>query len=597
MMLGGEVVDRLTAAKAVLADFLDRRVGDRVGLLVFGQRAYALTPLTLDRDSVREQLQDSVIGLAGRETAIGDTIGLAVKRLRTQPAEQRVLILLTDGVNTAGLLDPLKAAELAHDEGVRIHTIAFGGEGEGMSVFGFRVPMPGGADQEIDEATLQRIATLTGGRAFRARDTEQLAGIYAEIDRLEPIRRPGQSVRPRVERYPWPLAAALACALLAFAWPRTAARRRRRAGSQRDGRRVLVRAVRFPFPAPAVAVGAAGIAAAGVVVARAAPARQRVARRRSIRTCCRICSTCAAGAREWPHRCCWPCAASALAVLALAGPTWRKVDQPLLQGQAPLVIALDLSSAVLANDLPPSRLLQARAKIGALLRAACRRPGRAGGLCRRCLHRRAADRRCRQRRAVPRRAGARRDAGRRQPRRARDRMVDEAAQAGRIRARRHPVADRPRQQCRTLRRHRRGARRLPCLGARPRQRARCVLPEGRWRDRAHASRRRVAAHARRCRQRRIPRTDSGPARRHVARRAEVRSHRRRGHARTEDQCLAGRRLLAAAAADAAGAARVPSRRRAGGVAVVRLAALATVAGGRARHRIGRLVAARRPTPA
>jgi len=223
MMLGGEVVDRLTAAKAVLADFLDRRVGDRVGLLVFGQRAYALTPLTLDRDSVREQLQDSVIGLAGRETAIGDTIGLAVKRLRTQPAEQRVLILLTDGVNTAGLLDPLKAAELAHDEGVRIHTIAFGGEGEGMSVFGFRVPMPGGADQEIDEATLQRIATVTGGRAFRARDTEQLAGIYAEIDRLEPIRRPGQSVRPRVERYPWPLAAALACALLAFAWPRSVA--------------------------------------------------------------------------------------------------------------------------------------------------------------------------------------------------------------------------------------------------------------------------------------------------------------------------------------------------------------------------------------
>ena len=223
MMLGGEVVDRLTAAKAVLADFLDRRVGDRVGLLVFGQRAYALTPLTLDRDSVREQLQDSVIGLAGRETAIGDVIGLAVKRLRTQPAEQRVLILLTDGVNTAGLLDPLKAAELAHDERVRIHTIAFGGEGEGMSVFGFRVPMPGGADQEIDEATLQRVATVTGGRAFRARDTEQLAGIYAEIDRLEPIRRPGQSVRPRVERYPWPLAAALACALLAFAWPRSAA--------------------------------------------------------------------------------------------------------------------------------------------------------------------------------------------------------------------------------------------------------------------------------------------------------------------------------------------------------------------------------------
>jgi Ca-activated chloride channel family protein len=113
MRLGGRVVDRLTAAKAVLADFLDRREGDRVGLLVFGQRAYALAPLTLDRDTVRDQLLDSVVGLAGRETAIGDAIGLAVKRLDAQSAQQRVLVLLTDGVNTSGLLDPLKAADIA----------------------------------------------------------------------------------------------------------------------------------------------------------------------------------------------------------------------------------------------------------------------------------------------------------------------------------------------------------------------------------------------------------------------------------------------------------------------------------------------------
>lgn len=215
MELGGNVVDRLTAAKAVLADFLDRRAGDRVGLLVFGDRAYTLTPLTLDRDSVRDQLADSVVGLAGRATAIGDAIGLAVKRLRTQPADQRVVILLTDGVNTAGTLAPDKAAELAKSEHVRVHTIAFGGEG-GLTVFGFRLPMPGGGD-EIDEAGLQRIAQQTGGRFFRARDTESLAGIYAEIDRLEPVQRPGQSVRPRIERYAWPLGGALVLALLAFA--------------------------------------------------------------------------------------------------------------------------------------------------------------------------------------------------------------------------------------------------------------------------------------------------------------------------------------------------------------------------------------------
>jgi len=221
MTLGGQVVDRLTAAKAVLADFLDRRGGDRVGLLVFGQRAYTLTPLTLDITSVRQQLEDSVVGLAGRETALGDALALSVKRLQSQPADQRVVVLLTDGVNTAGVLDPDKAAELAHDAQVRVHTIAFGGEG-GLSVFGFRLPSPGG--DQIDEAGLQRIAQATGGKFFRARDTESLAGIYAEIDRLEPIRRPGQAVRPRIERYPWPLGAALAlAALAALPWRRRVA--------------------------------------------------------------------------------------------------------------------------------------------------------------------------------------------------------------------------------------------------------------------------------------------------------------------------------------------------------------------------------------
>jgi Ca-activated chloride channel family protein len=218
MALGGMAVDRLTAAKAVLADFLDRRAGDRVGLIVFGDRAYALTPLTRDLDSVRQQLDDTAVGLAGRATAIGDAIGLAVKRLRAQPQDERVLILLTDGVNTAGQLDPLKAAQIARDAGVRIHTIAFGGEGNQVSVFGMPIQLPGG--DEIDESMLRRIAALTGGRTFRARDTAQLAGIYAEIDRIEPVRQPGQQVRPRIERYPLPLAAALLCGVLVIAVPR-----------------------------------------------------------------------------------------------------------------------------------------------------------------------------------------------------------------------------------------------------------------------------------------------------------------------------------------------------------------------------------------
>ncbi|MFC4729402.1 vWA domain-containing protein [Coralloluteibacterium thermophilus] len=210
MQLGGRPVERLAAAKAVLGDFLDRRQGDRVGLILFGERAYAVTPLTLDLETVRQQLADSVVALAGRETAIGDAIGLAVKRLREQPEGQRVLILLTDGVNNAGALEPAKAAELAAVAGVRVHTIGFGGEGGGLgALFGMR--MPGGADA-IDEEALREVAELTGGRYFRARDTQELAGIYAELDRIEPVEREGEIQRPRDELYAWPLGLALALA-------------------------------------------------------------------------------------------------------------------------------------------------------------------------------------------------------------------------------------------------------------------------------------------------------------------------------------------------------------------------------------------------
>lgn len=211
MVIGDQVVDRLSAAKAVIADFLERRTGDRVGLLVFGRDAHVLAPATADLATVREQLLATEVALAGRETAIGDAIGLGIKRLRAQDDGDRVLVLLTDGVNTAGALDPMRAAEIARDEGIRIHTIAFGGEGEALSVFGFRLPSGG---SEIDEAALAQIATMTGGRSFRARDTAGLAGIYAEIDRIEPVEAPGEAVRPRLERYPGPLALALALFLL-----------------------------------------------------------------------------------------------------------------------------------------------------------------------------------------------------------------------------------------------------------------------------------------------------------------------------------------------------------------------------------------------
>jgi Ca-activated chloride channel family protein len=210
MVIGGRVVDRLTAVKAVAGDFMERREGDRVGLILFGQQAYQQTPLTFDRDTARTLLFEAAVGLAGRETAIGDAIGLAVKRLRDAETEERVLILLTDGANTAGTIGPMKAAELAAGAGVRIHTIGVGGDPR--SAFGLTL-----GRNPLDEATLKAIAETTGGRYFRARDVDELQAIYAMLDELEPVESDAATFRPVDELFEWPLAAALLLSAVAAA--------------------------------------------------------------------------------------------------------------------------------------------------------------------------------------------------------------------------------------------------------------------------------------------------------------------------------------------------------------------------------------------
>ncbi len=210
MVIGNKVTSRITAVKAVAGEFIERRDGDRLGLILFGDQAYLQTPLTFDRETARTQLNEAVIGLAGRRTAIGDAIGLAVKRLREQPLENRVLILLTDGDNTAGVVDPLKAAQLAKHHQVRIYTIGIGA-GE-MLVQGFfgRQQL---ANTELDELSLTTIAETTGGRYFRAQDIEELDKIYQLIDAIEPVSEEQQTYRPRTELYQWPLGAALTLTL------------------------------------------------------------------------------------------------------------------------------------------------------------------------------------------------------------------------------------------------------------------------------------------------------------------------------------------------------------------------------------------------
>ncbi len=204
MVIGNQRVDRLTAVKVIVGEFIRQRRGDRVGLILFGSRAYLQAPLTFDRHTVETLLKESDIGIAGSQTAIGDAIGLAVKRLRERPAEERVLLLLTDGANTAGAIEPLKAAELAAGYGIRIYAVGVGADGLLISRF-FGVQGTG----SLDETTLKAIAEKTDGRYFRARSVEDLQEVYQLIDQLEPIDQDKETFRPVRELYQWPLAAVL----------------------------------------------------------------------------------------------------------------------------------------------------------------------------------------------------------------------------------------------------------------------------------------------------------------------------------------------------------------------------------------------------
>jgi Ca-activated chloride channel family protein len=157
----------------------------------------------------------SAIGLAGRETAIGDAIVLAVKHLDALPARARVLVLLTDGVNTAGHVAPEAAASLAKAAGVRIYTIGVGSDAQTLNVFGMQLPT---VQSELDVQTLTRIAEETGGHFFRAEDGDQLAEAYRAIDALEPLARGESMLRPDREWYPWPLGLALLLGCVLLPW-------------------------------------------------------------------------------------------------------------------------------------------------------------------------------------------------------------------------------------------------------------------------------------------------------------------------------------------------------------------------------------------
>lgn len=204
---GNQYIDRLTAMKRVLTEFTRQRQGDRLGLVVYADHAYLQSPLTLDTNSIEQQIDHMVLKLVGTQTAIGDGIGIATKVFIESDAPQRVMVLMSDGANNAGVLDPMEAAQIAQQHGATIYTVGVGaGEMEVRSFMGSRTV---NTAHDLDEQLLQQIAELTGGEYFRARDQQDLQQIYDTINRLEPISIASDVWRPQTEWFFLPLAIAL----------------------------------------------------------------------------------------------------------------------------------------------------------------------------------------------------------------------------------------------------------------------------------------------------------------------------------------------------------------------------------------------------
>jgi Ca-activated chloride channel family protein len=216
MVLNGNAVNRLVMLKSVLGDFIERRNGDRLGLILFGDDAYMQTPITFDRNTVQQMLDEAVLGLVGKQTAIGDAIALAVKRFDAKKESNKVLLLLTDGQNTAGRITPDEALELAVAKGVTIYSVGIGADVMiQQSLFGQRQVNP---SSELDEKTLLRLAKQTNGQYFRARSSDDMNEIYQLLDKLEPVEQDQQQMRPLTALFYYPLALAFILAFFYIAW-------------------------------------------------------------------------------------------------------------------------------------------------------------------------------------------------------------------------------------------------------------------------------------------------------------------------------------------------------------------------------------------
>lgn len=211
----GAMLKRLDGVKRVVRDFIGRRHGDRVALILFGTRAYVQVPFTQDLATAQQLLDQTQVGMAGQQTVIGDSIGLAIKTFENSKAPQKLMILLTDGNDTASRVPPEHAADIAHQKGVVVYTIGVGD------------PNASG-ENRVDLSVLQTVASTTGGQFFRAEDGAQLEKIYGDIDRLAPAKVETQSWRPKLPLFQWPLGAAVVLTLVIWLSLLAGSGRRRR---------------------------------------------------------------------------------------------------------------------------------------------------------------------------------------------------------------------------------------------------------------------------------------------------------------------------------------------------------------------------------
>jgi Ca-activated chloride channel homolog len=215
--------NRFAVAKDLIGDFIERRVDDRIGIVTFGVRAVTRVPITFDRDVARSILDRADVGENGNGTAIGHAIATCVNRLRGSKSRSRVIILVTDGVNNAGSIDPVVAASLAARYGIKIYAIGVGSEGPVPLPIKRQNPFTGEIETvyqhirgEIDEKTLKAITGATGGEYFRATDARAMSEVLTRIDRLEKSRLTAPKTEVVEELYVWPLAGGLALLLFSL---------------------------------------------------------------------------------------------------------------------------------------------------------------------------------------------------------------------------------------------------------------------------------------------------------------------------------------------------------------------------------------------